>query len=74
MNILLNHLLKIQAGLFSVKCVIWVVTNVIVQQGLCFSFAMCGDSMTAIHGFFWGGGWFETGFLCIALAVLELTL
>jgi hypothetical protein len=23
--------------------------------------------------FFWGGG-FETGFLCIALAVLELTL
>jgi hypothetical protein len=24
--------------------------------------------------FFWGGGGFETGFLCVALAVLELTL
>ena len=26
------------------------------------------------HSFFFGGGRFETGFLCIALAVLELTL
>jgi hypothetical protein len=33
--------------------------------------------LVQLWGFFWGGvpfGFFETGFLCVALAVLELTL
>jgi hypothetical protein len=35
---------------------------------------VCGFAFV-FGGFFWGGGWFfETGFLCVALAVLEFTL
>jgi hypothetical protein len=33
----------------------------------------CSSRLAQI-AFFWGGGRFETGFLCVALAVLEFTL
>jgi hypothetical protein len=33
-----------------------------------------GVTYTPVSHFFWGGEVFETGFLCVALAVLELTL
>jgi hypothetical protein len=42
------------------------------KQNMC-CYIFWGGGGGFVFVFFWGGG-FETGFLCVALAVLELTL